>query len=130
MLTRGDFLSLNFVKKEDFTGSFQGMRFMLHQEETEEEKKLKVYLWGEPFGFEATPEEKKISQLFPFSEEGLVEAINWMNENYERIRYKKTSRELYLYSLFYINLKPSDLQLWINEKLFWKHNFCDTRPLL
>ena len=89
MLTRGDFLSLNFVKKEDFTGSFQGMRFMLHQEETEEEKKLKVYLWGEPFGFEATPEEKKISQLFPFNEEGLVEAINWMNENYERIRYKK-----------------------------------------
>ena len=39
MLTRSDFLSLNFVKKEDFTGSFQGMRFMLHQEETEEGKK-------------------------------------------------------------------------------------------
>lgn len=89
MLTRGDFLSLNFVKKEDFTGSFQGMRFMLHKEDTEEEKKLKVYLWSEPFGFEATPEEKKISQLFSFDEEGLAEAIDWMNENYEHIKYKK-----------------------------------------
>ena len=31
MLTREDFLSLNFVKKEDFTGSHLGIRFMLHQ---------------------------------------------------------------------------------------------------
>ena len=93
MLTREDFLSLNFVKKEDFTGSFQGMRFMLHQEETEEGKKLKVYLWSEPFGFEATPEKEKISQLFLFSEEGLAEAIDWMNENYEHIRYKKLIRK-------------------------------------
>lgn len=46
MLTRGDFLSLNFVKKEDFTGSFQGMRFMLHQEETEEEKKTESLSLG------------------------------------------------------------------------------------
>ena len=38
MLTREAFLSLNFVKKEDFTGSYQGMRFMLHQAEVEEEK--------------------------------------------------------------------------------------------
>lgn len=56
-------------------------------------KKLKVYLWSEPFGFEATPEKEKISQLFLFSEEGLAEAIDWMNENYEHIRYKKLSRK-------------------------------------
>ena len=39
MLTRADFLSLNFVAKEDFTGSYKGMRFMLHKEVIEEEKK-------------------------------------------------------------------------------------------
>lgn len=89
MLAREDFLSLNFVKKEDFTGSYRGMRFMLHQETVEEEKKLRVYLWSEPLGFEATPDEQKISQLFAFSEEGLGEAIDWMNENYENMRYKK-----------------------------------------
>ncbi len=82
MLSREDFLSLNFVKKEDFTGSHRGMRFMLHQETVDDEKKLKVYIWSEPFGFEATPDEGKISALFEFSEAGLGEAIDWMNENY------------------------------------------------
>lgn len=89
MLSREDFLSLNFVKKEDFTGSHRGMRFMLHQETVDEEKKLKVYLWSEPFGFEATPDEEKISELFAFSEEGLACAIDWMNEKYESITKKQ-----------------------------------------
>ena len=89
MLTRGDFLSLNFVKKEDFTGSHKGIRFMLHMETIEEEKKLKVYLWSEPFGFEATPDDEKISELFAFSEDGLAEAIDWMNGKYEYVKNKK-----------------------------------------
>ncbi|MBQ2115171.1 MAG: hypothetical protein II193_01075 [Lachnospiraceae bacterium] len=89
MLTRADFLSLNFVKKEDFTGSHRGMRFMLHQEIIDEEKKLKVWIWSEPLGFEATPDENKISELFEFSEEGLALAIEWMNERYELVRYRE-----------------------------------------
>ena len=89
MLTRGDFLSLNFVKKEDYTGSYQGIRYMLHQETVDEEKKLKVYIWPEPFGFEATPDEKKISELFPFSEEGMTQAIDWMNERYEMVKFRE-----------------------------------------
>ena len=88
MLTRENFLSLNFVKKEDFTGSHKGMRFMLHQETVDEEKKLKVYLWSEPLGFDATPDDEKISELFEFSENGLSKAIEWMNEKYETVRYK------------------------------------------
>lgn len=86
MLTRADFLSLNFVKKEDYTGSYQGIRYMLHQETIEAEKKLKVYIWPEPFGFEATPNEKKTSELFDFSEDGLAKAIDWMNERYEMVK--------------------------------------------
>lgn len=89
MLKREDFLSLNFVKKEDFTGSHKGMRFMLHQETVEEEKKLKVYVWSEPFGFDATPDEEKLSELFAFSEEGLAQAIDWMNERYEFVRMRE-----------------------------------------
>ena len=89
MLKREDFLSLNFVKKEDFTGSHKGMRFMLHQETVEEEKKLKVYIWSEPFGFDATPDEEKLSELFAFSEEGLRQAIDWMNERYEFVRMRE-----------------------------------------
>lgn len=86
MLTRDDFLSLNFMKKEDFTGSYQGIRFLLRQETVEEEKKLKVYVWSEPFGFDATPNEQKLSEFFAFSEEGLAEAIDWLNERYELMR--------------------------------------------
>lgn len=89
MLARTDFLSLNFVKKEDFAGSHRGMRFMLRCEPVEDVKKLKVYLWGEPFGFEATPDSEKISELFEFSEEGLGTAIGWMNEKYDEIAGKK-----------------------------------------
>jgi aryl-alcohol dehydrogenase-like predicted oxidoreductase len=94
MITRDEFLSLNFVKKEDFTGSHQGMRFMLHQAKVEredgtEDKKLQVYIWSEPFSFAATPDEEKVSAYFEFSEEGLVKAIEWMNENYENVRLKK-----------------------------------------
>ncbi len=82
MLTRADFLSLNFVKKEDFTGSHKGMRFLLRQETVDEEKRLKVFVWREPFGFAATPDEKKLTESFAFSEEGLAQAIAWMNEKH------------------------------------------------
>ncbi|MBQ3165015.1 MAG: hypothetical protein IJC02_10870 [Lachnospiraceae bacterium] len=89
MLTRADFLSLNFVKKEDYTGSYKGLRYMLHQETVEDEKKLRVYIWPEPFGFEATPEEKKQSELFAFTEEGMNQAVEWMNERYELVKYRE-----------------------------------------
>lgn len=89
MLARADFLSLNFVAKEDFTGSHKGMRFMLHKEAVEEEKKLKVYVWSEPFGFDATPDGQKLSELFAFDEDGLAQAIDWMNERYEQITKKQ-----------------------------------------
>ncbi len=89
MLTRADFLSLNFIEKEDFTGSHKGMRFMLQKEAVEDEKKLKAYVWSEPFGFTSTPDEQKLSELFAFNEEGLEQAINWMNERYEFVRYRE-----------------------------------------
>lgn len=86
MLTKNNFLPLNFVAKEDFTGSYKGMRFMLHKEMIEDERKLKAYVWSEPFSFSATPDEDKISEIFDFNEDGLNLAIDWMNENYEKVR--------------------------------------------
>lgn len=61
------------------------MRFMLCQETVEDEKMLKAYVWSEPLGFDATPDDEKLSGLFEFSEEGLARAIDWMNERYEYI---------------------------------------------
>ena len=86
MLIRDDFLSLNFVKKEDYAGSYQGMRYMLHQEVLEDEsKKLKISLWPEPFGMAATDEALIISELFDFNEAGFEKGIEWMNEQYPDI---------------------------------------------
>jgi hypothetical protein len=31
--------------------------------------------------------------LFEFSEEGLAEAIDWMNDNYESVRYKENNAD-------------------------------------
>ena len=59
MLTRADFLSLNFVKKEDFTGSHRGMRFMLHQEIIDEEKKKTEETKKEAEAAQKTAEEKQ-----------------------------------------------------------------------
>ena len=85
MLTRDNVLSLNFMNKEDFTGSYKGMRFLLKQESLEEEKKLCVYVWSEPLGFDATPVDKKMKNLFEFSDDGIDAAIKWMNEKYDII---------------------------------------------
>lgn len=89
MLSRKDFLPLNFVKKEDFTGSYKGIRFMLRNETVEDEKKLRVYVWSEPLGFEATPDSEKISEIFEFNDEGLEHAIEWINGKYEDVRRKE-----------------------------------------
>ena len=70
MLTRADFLSLNFVKKEDYTGSYKGLRYMLRQEAVEDEKKLRVYIWPEPFGYEATPEERNFQNCLHLRRKG------------------------------------------------------------
>lgn len=43
-----------------------------------------VYIWPEPYCFEKTADEKKVSKQFEFSEEGKISAIQWMNEEYEK----------------------------------------------
>lgn len=75
MIERKDLLAFEFYRKKPFKGSDRGMRYMI----IKEEDWLKAYAWPEPFSFEATSEEKKIYSLFDFSEEGLTEAMNWLN---------------------------------------------------
>ena len=75
MLTRSDFLSLNFVKKEDFTGSHQGMRFLLRCETVEDEKKLKVFLWGEPYVLMPRQRSKKYPLYFLLMKKGCIKRL-------------------------------------------------------
>lgn len=79
MIERQDILSMEYLKKTEFTGSHRGMRYRLEGVTAGEEKKLRVTVWPEPFNFFTTPEEEKESAEFSFDEDGVVEAVAWMN---------------------------------------------------
>ncbi len=82
MIQRDDILSMEYLKKTEFTGGYQGMRYRLEGISSEEGKQLKVTVWPEPFNFFTTPEEEKSSALFSFDEDGVVDAVAWMNDRY------------------------------------------------
>lgn len=90
MITREELLAFDFYKKKPFKGSDQGIRYMITKGG---EDILTAYIWPEPFCFEATPDERKIHCDFPFSEEGLCEAMNWINHNRNRVLEKENSRK-------------------------------------
>ncbi len=76
-------LSLGFLKKQVFTGSYRGMRYLLKKEEEEGETKLVAVTWPQPYSYATSPVESQISANFPFSEEGRREAIAWLEKQYE-----------------------------------------------
>lgn len=92
MIERIDLFHLPFYKKEAFTGSDRGIRFWIGkteiQRENPEEKDtaLRAIVWPEPFALKHTADEKKIHKDFPFSEEGLDQAYEWiLGEGRERV---------------------------------------------
>lgn len=88
MIERKDVMPINFLKKEKFTGSFKGMRYRMEKgtvKEDEAEKNiLMVTTWPEPYGYDATSEEQKTKGLFPFTEEGIVSGVEWLNGQHEK----------------------------------------------
>ena len=80
MIQREDILSMEYLKKTEYTGCHQGMRYRLEKREKEEQKELLVTIWPEPFNFFQTPAEQKTSKSFSFDEDGVVDAIAWMND--------------------------------------------------
>lgn len=89
MIERKDVLSIPYLKKTTFSGSYQGMRYLLKMEKREEDNILTAVCWPEPYSFDATEEEKKSKAEFAFSEDGIREAIQWMNESW------KTNQEIF-----------------------------------
>lgn len=91
MVSKDDILSLEFLKKSEYTGCSEGMRYRIEKVENEEGKMLKATVWPEPLNFLMTPEEEKRSNMFAFSEDGVEDAVRWMNNVYfeERERFKR-----------------------------------------
>ncbi len=94
MIERRDVLSVAYLKKAVFTGSYEGMRFRFavvrrklpdaEQEETGGgEQVLEVTAWEGPYAYDATAEEKKQRRDFAFSEEGICEGIHFLNALWE-----------------------------------------------
>ncbi len=89
MVNKDEILSMEFLKKTEFTGSTEGMRYRLEKREYKftaddgEEKTNKVLLctiWPAPFNFHTTPDEAKESKDFSFDRDGVEDAVAWMND--------------------------------------------------
>ena len=80
IIEKENFNILNFVKKDDYTGSYSGMRYLIRSISKEE---MKVFIWPEPYAFAKTDKELISEKTFPLSNEGVEEARIYLNEQYE-----------------------------------------------
>lgn len=90
MVRRIDLMAINFYLKEPLTGSLDGMRYRIKRTEDEETKdiedeKLKKYhlqvvLYPDAKCFEKTDEELKQYYDFPYTEEGLLQITDFLNQ--------------------------------------------------
>ncbi|MBE6006372.1 MAG: hypothetical protein IJH93_03735 [Lachnospiraceae bacterium] len=79
---------------EAYYGSCGNMRYRLAREPLENvhftppdkrgEASLRAVVWKGPMGYAATEESLKTQKLFPFSEEGMEQAADWLNEQANR----------------------------------------------
>lgn len=83
MINKENLVSLNFLMKENFTGSMQGMRYQFSRIGEKPNFKLEVTIWPEPFSYKATPDNQKQKAEFVFSNDGKDQAVDWLNEQYE-----------------------------------------------
>lgn len=82
MIDKTTFHPLNYIKKEEYSGSMEGMRYMLKRVKSGEEDKIRVTIWPEPYGIHKTPDEEKQSIEVALSKEGVEEAADWLNAQY------------------------------------------------
>ena len=83
MIDLKEVMPISFLKKEPFTGSYQGMRYRMEKadiqaaEDSEEKKTvLRVCI-------DKTDDKKKTWEAFEFSPEGLSQAVDWLNRKYK-----------------------------------------------
>ena len=86
MIDKETFHPLNYIKKEEYSGSMEGMRYMLKKVKSGEEDVIKVTIWPEPLNMLRTPEHLRESIEVPLTAEGVDRAADWINEQYENRR--------------------------------------------
>lgn len=101
MITSDDILNMNFYKKEKFTGSYQGMRYLIKKDAIPAAPSdstgadaspadapamtdvFRVTIWPGPYNFASTDDDKKTSATFPFTPEGKEAVVAWLNEQWQ-----------------------------------------------
>ena len=86
LLEKETFRPLNYIKKEEYSGSMEGMRYMLKKCRSGEEDIIRVTVWPEPLNLVKTPEDLKETLDVPLTEEGVEQARQWLNERHESRR--------------------------------------------
>lgn len=77
-------MGIPLLKKSKFTGSEGALRFVLEKHSDEEGERLAAVCWKGEFCSEATPEEEKTTEYFPFTREGVEQAEKWLNQQCEK----------------------------------------------
>ncbi|MCR5324392.1 MAG: GNAT family acetyltransferase [Lachnospiraceae bacterium] len=96
MIDAKDILSMNFYTYEQpFTGSCDGMRYrivMIKEEIGRDENDKPIYgekffevlIWPEPYNYENTDSDLIVKKIFPFTEEGYMAIVDYLNSNLEK----------------------------------------------
>ena len=80
MINLSGIMGIPSLKKSRFTGSDGPLRYVLEKQSSEEVgEKLAAICWIGVNCSDATPDEEKTTELFPFTEQGLKEAQEWLN---------------------------------------------------
>nr|MBQ8253073.1 hypothetical protein [Lachnospiraceae bacterium] len=72
-------ISIGYIKKVEYTGSYQGMRFMMRKSE----EGMEVSAWPEPLCYSKADKETMETKNFPLTDDGKEEAVNWLNALYQ-----------------------------------------------
>lgn len=73
-------VGIPLLKKSRFTGSDAHMCFMLEKRSEDDVTRMAAVVWPGPYCYDSTPEDVKTTEFFEFSEDGLKQAVEWMNE--------------------------------------------------
>ena len=73
-------ISIQYIKKVEYTGGYQGMRYMFKKSGDEE---MEVSVWPEPLCYAKADKETMIKKQFPLTLEGKEEAVVWLNERHK-----------------------------------------------
>ena len=85
------------------------MRYFFRSDESRET--FTVFVYPEPWSFEQTPEDEKVSASFPMSDEGMDAAIAWLFEMYETQKeIWNTAQKNYAYRKYKKALTPARLR--------------------